>query len=186
MGSADRAERSRLELVTEAARDALTVRRVFGDPVVHGDVTVIPVARVRGGHGIGSWSAALGSRGGGEGIGAEVGPPRRGGRGHVGGGGFGVDVRPAGVFVLRGDDAEWRPTLDVTRIALGGQAVAVVAILAATHLARRSLARRAPVVVAAAPTRAPLLLRAIPSGPRLVRRAAVGTTHLLAAALRRR
>jgi uncharacterized spore protein YtfJ len=186
MGSAENARGGHVDLVTEAARDALTVRRVFGEPVAHGDVTVIPVARVRGGHGIGFWSGAL--RSGGAQVAGEDGPHGpRGGRGDGGAGGLGVDVRPAGVYVIHGEDAEWHPALDVTRIALGGQAVAVVAILAATRLARRRSAPRGPVPAVATASLAPLVRGVIRiPRPRLARRAAAGTARLLAAALRRR
>jgi uncharacterized spore protein YtfJ len=34
--------------------DALTVARVFGEPIAHGDILVVPVARIRGGAGGGS------------------------------------------------------------------------------------------------------------------------------------
>ena len=89
---------------TEAAlstiRETLTARRVFGDPIVSGDLTLVPVARVRGG-------------GGGSGRGA----------------GFGVKAEPAGMFVIRGDEVRWRPAVNVNRIVLGGQIVAITAIV---------------------------------------------------------
>jgi hypothetical protein len=43
--------------------------------------------------------------------------------------GFGVSARPAGVFVVRDGDARWRPAVDVNRVVLGGQVVAIAAIL---------------------------------------------------------
>ena len=45
-----------------ALADLLTVRRVFGEPVVRDDVTVIPVARVVGGGGGGSVSLTATNR----------------------------------------------------------------------------------------------------------------------------
>jgi uncharacterized spore protein YtfJ len=88
------------------AQEALTARRVFGEPVRVDDVTLVPVAVVRGG-------------GGAFGRNTEK-----------GGIGFGINGRPAGVYVVRGDDVRWRPALDINRIVLGGQVVAIVAILA--------------------------------------------------------
>jgi uncharacterized spore protein YtfJ len=96
--------------VIAQARDALTVKRVFGKPYESDRVTVIPVARVAG--------AAGG--GGGEG-------PDEQGRGS--GSGFRLGARPVGAFLVRGDELQWRPAVDVNRIALGGQIVAIVALL---------------------------------------------------------
>jgi hypothetical protein len=39
--------------------------------------------------------------------------------------------RPVGAFILRDGELTWRPAIDVTRIAIGGQVVAIVALLAA-------------------------------------------------------
>jgi uncharacterized spore protein YtfJ len=91
------------------ARDALTARRVFGDPVRVDDTTLIPAAVVRGG----------GGGGGGGGSSAQQ-----------GGVGFGLDARPAGVYVVRDGDVSWHPAIDVNRIILGGQIVAITALLA--------------------------------------------------------
>ena len=92
------------------ARDAITVRRVFGDPYEKNGMTVIPAARVQGG------------AGGGTGEGPE-------GEGSGSGGGFGLTARPVGAFVIRGNDLTWKPAIDVTRIVLGGQIVALVALM---------------------------------------------------------
>jgi uncharacterized spore protein YtfJ len=93
------------------ARDTLTVKRVFGEPYEKNGVTVIPVARVQGGAG----------GGGGES------PEGQGGKGS--GGGFGISARPVGAFLIRGNDLTWRPTIDVNRIVLGSQILAIVALL---------------------------------------------------------
>jgi uncharacterized spore protein YtfJ len=96
--------------VIAQARDALTVKRVFGEPYEKDGVTVIPVARVQGGAG----------GGGGEG-------PDSQGKGS--GSGFGLSARPVGAFVIRGDELTWRPAVDVNRIVAGGQVVAIVFLL---------------------------------------------------------
>ena len=96
--------------VLAQARDSLTVKRVFGEPYEKDGVTIIPAARVQGGAGAG----------GGE-------DPQ--GQGKGSGSGFGVNARPVGAYVLREGELSWRPAVDVDRIILGGQAVAIVALL---------------------------------------------------------
>jgi uncharacterized spore protein YtfJ len=100
--------------VIAQARDAITVKRVFGDPYEKNGVTVIPAARVGGGGG--------GGGGEGEGPGGE-------GSGKGSGSGFGIAARPAGVYVIRGDDVRWQPAIDVNKIILGAQLVAIAALL---------------------------------------------------------
>ncbi|GLX99817.1 MULTISPECIES: spore germination protein GerW family protein [Actinoplanes] len=111
------------------ATDHATVSRVFGTPVERDGALVIPVAVVSGGGGGGS----------GSGTGAHAtddgGKPDTEGEG--GGGGFGFSARPAGVYVLRNGEATWKPAVDVNRIVLGGQLVAVVAFLVARSVLRR-------------------------------------------------
>jgi uncharacterized spore protein YtfJ len=92
------------------ARDALTIKRVFGEPYEKDGVTVIPAARVQGGAGAG----------GGE-------DPQ--GQGSGSGSGFAMTARPVGAFIIRDGELSWRPAVDVNRIILGGQVVAVVALL---------------------------------------------------------
>lgn len=94
----------------EQAKDAVTVRRVYGDPLEKDGVTIVPAARVQGG----------GGGGGGEG-------PE--GQGEGSGAGFGVNARPVGAFVIRGDDVTWRPAVDVNRVILGAQVLALVGLL---------------------------------------------------------
>lgn len=105
------------ELLTQA-RDAITVKRVFGEPYEKNGLTVIPVASVRGG------------AGGGGGAGQD-------GRGEGSGGGFGVDARPAGAYVVQDGIVAWRPALDVNRVVLGGQIVVIVALLTLRSILRR-------------------------------------------------
>lgn len=51
------------------------------------------------------------------------------GQGKGSGSGFGMSARPVGAFLIRGDEMTWRPAVDLNRIVLGGQIVAVVALL---------------------------------------------------------
>ena len=105
----------------DAVSDSLTVRRVFGEAYERDGVSIIPVAAVRGG----------GGGGGGEGSG-----PGTQGEGSGAGVGFGVTARPVGVFVVEGDNVRWMPSIDVGRIVLGGQLVAVVAVLTLGRILR--------------------------------------------------
>jgi uncharacterized spore protein YtfJ len=106
----------------DGVKDALTVRRVFGEPYESGGATIIPVARVRGGGG------------GGSGEGTSLGDDASGsGSGY----GFGMDARPVGVFVVRDGVVSWQPAIDVMRIVVGGQLLALAGILVVGHLLRR-------------------------------------------------
>jgi uncharacterized spore protein YtfJ len=98
--------------VLAQARDSMTVKRVYGEPYEKDGVTIIPAARVQGGAGAG----------GGE-------DPQGQGQARGTGSGFGVNARPVGAFIIRGGELSWRPAVDVNRIILGGQVVAVVALL---------------------------------------------------------
>jgi|SRR5919201_4798823 uncharacterized spore protein YtfJ len=94
------------------ARDAIAAERVFASPVERDGVTVIPAAFVLGGGG-----------GGGD---AE----------NNGGGGFGIVGRPAGAYVIRGTDVQWRPAVDPAR---GWQVLAGLVVVAAWSVGRRML-----------------------------------------------
>lgn len=102
--------------VVSQARDALTVKRVFGDPFEKDGITIIPAARVSGGAGGG---AGEGPAGDGDGD----------GMGKGSGGGFGLSARPAGAYVIRGDRVRWQPAVDVNKVIMGAQLVAVAALL---------------------------------------------------------
>ncbi len=104
------------QLIAEA-RDAMTARRVYGDPYEREGVTIIPAAAVRGGSG------------GGGGTNAE---------GEGGGGGFGLAARPVGAWVITDQGATWKPSPDVNRIVLGGQLIGLAAVI---FLGRVMLAR---------------------------------------------
>ena len=96
----------------QGVHETLAVRRVFGDPYELDGCTVIPVARVMGGAG----------GGGGEGN-------RAGDSGGGFGTGFGLEARPVGVYQVRGGEVVWKPAIDATRLAKGGQVLAgVVAV----------------------------------------------------------
>lgn len=83
-----------IDELLQGARDAITVKRVYGDPVESEGVTIVPAAVVRGGGG-----------GGGDDE-------------NNGGGGFGLHARPAGAWIIRDGDASWKPAVDVNRVVL--------------------------------------------------------------------
>jgi len=113
------------ELIT-GVRDSISVKRVYGDPYEKNGLTVIPAAAVRGGGG------------GGTGVheGDETGA----------GGGFGVQARPSGAWIIEGDTVTWKPAVDVNRIVLGGQLVALAAILVTGRILATHARRRHPVL----------------------------------------
>ncbi len=67
--------------------DAFTVRKVFGEPIKQGSLTLIPVAKIAGGSG-----------------------------GDAGGSGFGGAAKPVGTLVLEGDRVHWRPTVEPAKM----------------------------------------------------------------------
>jgi uncharacterized spore protein YtfJ len=111
----------RLEDIVNQAQDAISVRRVFGKPVTHDGVMVIPVASVAAGAGGGSGSG---------------GDTERGGQGEGEGGGFGARGRPIGVYVIRDGEVSWRPALDLNRAIVWAN-VAVTALLLLLSRRRR-------------------------------------------------
>ena len=93
------------------AGGAMTAKRVYAEPYVHNGLTIIPAAAVRGGGGGGGDEAS-------------------------GGAGFGLHATPKGAWVVEGDKVTWKPAVDVNRIVLGGQIVAVTALLTARQIAK--------------------------------------------------
>jgi uncharacterized spore protein YtfJ len=89
------------EMLT-GARDAMTVKRVYGDPIERDGILVIPAAKVVGGGGGGADSE------------------------NNAGGGFGVSAKPAGAWVVRDGEVTWTPAIDATRIATLAMLVAIV------------------------------------------------------------
>ena len=80
--------------IIEKIQERFTAGIVYGEPVGSEGSVVVPAARVMGGGG-----------GGGDNEGNE-------------GGGFGLMARPAGAWVIRNGDAEWKPAIDVTLIVI--------------------------------------------------------------------
>lgn len=120
--------------VPRIAADLLHVRRAFGEPVVAGDVTLVPVALVTGGSGYGAGTGSM------DGRGTETVSGSSTGEGE--GGGYGVHVRPLGTYVVSGSEVRWEPALDLLKIILGGQAVGAVAMIALACALRKRRRRR--------------------------------------------
>jgi uncharacterized spore protein YtfJ len=119
-GSIDQGAATILENL-RATRDSLSVKKVFGDPYEIDGTTVIPVARVSGGAG----------GGGGEGGADDA-------EGSGFGSGFGLNVTPMGVYEVRDGKVDWKPTVDVSRIARGGQVLGgIIAVCVTIVLSRR-------------------------------------------------
>ena len=79
-----------------AARDSITVKRVYAEPYEKDGLTIIPAAVVGGGAGGGTGHDDKGQEGE--------------------GGGFGASARPAGAYVIKDGQVAWRPALDPNRI----------------------------------------------------------------------
>ena len=115
--------------VVARAQDVLTVQRVFGAPIERNGLTVIPVARFAAGGGAGNGEGPDGADGQARGSGS--------------GGGYGLKAGPAGVFVIGNGAVRWRPAIDVNRVVLGGQLVAITALLTVRLLVKLRARRMA-------------------------------------------
>jgi len=115
-------ELERIGKAVEQARDAITVRRVYGDPIERDGVVVIPAAAVAGGGGGGGGIDQLGQTGSGS--------------------GFGLHARPVGAFVIRDGDARWEPAIDPERRLAIGAALIGAGLLTVRSLMRRRRRRR--------------------------------------------
>ena len=121
------------KLLTQA-RDVMTVRQVFGEPVERDGATVIPVAKVMGGGGGGESGGRIESDGSGAGTASS---------GRTDGGvGFGFRAVPAGVYVIKDGQVSWQSALDLNRVILGGQLVGVVFFLVLRSIVRAYLSNR--------------------------------------------
>jgi len=99
------------EMLT-GVRDALTVQRVYGDPIERDGILVIPAAAIQGGGGGGGDSA------------------------NNGGGGFGVAAKPVGAYIIREGKVTWEPAVDVNRIVGRAMLVAIVFLWVVRSMAK--------------------------------------------------
>jgi uncharacterized spore protein YtfJ len=109
----------RLMTITDVfnkANDSITVKRVFAEPIERDGLTVIPAAVVAGGAGGGTGQDENGQEGQ--------------------GGGFGMNARPAGAYVIKNGTVSWRPAVDPNRLVAVAGLVAVVFLI--TRRSRRA------------------------------------------------
>ena len=99
-----------IDELVKGHRDAVSVNRVFGEPFQKNGITVIPAAKIMGGGGGGSGEASDGE---GQGSGT----------------GFGMAGKPAGAYVIRGDNVKWQPAVDLNRIIMGTLVLTGLAIV---------------------------------------------------------
>ena len=97
----------------QSTLEGMNPKQVYAEPIERDGAVYLPAAKIRGGGG-----------GGGDSEGN-------------GGAGIGLTAKPAGMYVIRNGDAEWRPAIDVNRIVLGAQVVAIVALLVIRSVLKR-------------------------------------------------
>jgi uncharacterized spore protein YtfJ len=107
-------------------RESMDARTVFAEPVTQNGVIVIPAARISGGAGGGTGRS-----------GGDEQPTGQGG-------GFGLRSTPIGAFIIKDGKVSWRPALDLNKVILGAQIVAIVALLSARSIVRTLARHRAP------------------------------------------
>ena len=111
--------------VIKKAREGMNLRTVFGEPVTHGDLLIIPVAKIIGGAGGGSGEGSSDLQASGAGA------------------GFGIRSAPVGVFVVKDRNVTWHPAIDRNAVILSGQLVGVVALVIIGSIIRAALRGRA-------------------------------------------
>lgn len=106
----------KIEELLTTAREAITVRRVYGEPYEKDGVTFIAAARVSGGGGGGGGHDKDGQEGQ--------------------GGGFGVQARPAGAYVIKDGNVRWMPAVDVNRVIAALGVVIVMFLITRARIVR--------------------------------------------------
>jgi uncharacterized spore protein YtfJ len=117
--------------VLAQARDAMTVKRVFGEPYEKDGLTFVPVANVMGGAGAGGGSGMRPKPGASGDEPAAEGAPDTGY-----GMGYGVRATPAGVYVIRDGEVEWKPAVDTNALVLQRTLVAILGLLVLRSIVR--------------------------------------------------
>ncbi len=98
--------------ILATAKDSMTVRRVYAEPIERDGVTVVAAAAVSGGGGGGAGTEKDGSEGS--------------------GGGFAVNAKPVGAYIIKSGRVSWRPAVDVNRL------ITVLGVVAVTALVFRT------------------------------------------------
>jgi uncharacterized spore protein YtfJ len=102
----------KVDELLSGVREAMSVKKVFGESIHEDGITVIPVAKVGGGGG-----------GGGDTEGN-------------GGGGFRLAAKPAGAYVIKDGEVTWKPAVNPNAIMVGWQLVAALAVFVLWRLRR--------------------------------------------------
>jgi uncharacterized spore protein YtfJ len=122
---------NRLFDLFEAKKDAASWRAVFGEPLTQGDTTIIPVASVSYGMGLGVGYSDM------EQDEAEE-DPRQGG----GGGGIGGFSKPVAVIVVTPERTTIRPVLDRSKVIMAGMFTAAWIVLCWTNVIKKMIQLR--------------------------------------------
>lgn len=107
--------------VLTTAKDAMTVTRVYAQPVERDGLTVIAAAAISGGGGSGEGTDESGQEGS--------------------GGGFGVGAKPVGAFVVKDGQVRWLPAVDINRLMTVVGMVAVTALVVGARIAKYQAGR---------------------------------------------
>ncbi|GAB7051481.1 spore germination protein GerW family protein [Catenuloplanes indicus] len=110
--------------IMSSARDAMTVRRAFGEPIERDGVTLVPVALIGGGFGAGTGRA-------------DSSPDGTAAHREGDGGGWGMGAVPVGAYSIRDGRVRFHPAVNVNLVILAATT------LAATWLTTRALTTRA-------------------------------------------
>ena len=108
--------------IADQVKELVSETIVFGKPYEKNGLTVIPASRFMGGGGGGQTNAPEESAGGGAGF----------------------NARPVGAFVIRGDEVTWKAAIDMTRLLLASEIVAIVALLSWRSVAKARLRSNKP------------------------------------------
>ena len=98
---------------------ALEGNRIFGEPVTHGDVVLVPVGWVAGGGGGGGGSAPEAAAGGEDAEGSGI--------------GWGMVGQAIGAYVIRNGQVTYVPAIDVTKVV----AISLLGLVLLTLVKRR-------------------------------------------------
>ncbi|SER70278.1 spore germination protein GerW family protein [Lentzea albida] len=103
------------ELMTRT-KDSLEAKRVYAEPYEKDGITVIAAATIAGGSGGGTGRDDKGQEGE--------------------GGGFGLNAKPTGAYVITGGQVRWVPAVDLNRLVATAGAVAIAALFVALRIIR--------------------------------------------------
>ena len=101
------------ELISRT-KDSLEAKKVYAEPYAQDGVTVIAAATLSGGAGGGTGRDEKGQEGE--------------------GGGFGLNAKPTGAYVINDGKVRWVPAVDVNRLIATMGAVAIAALLVAVRI----------------------------------------------------